>query len=55
MLAGVAEKFSFGIAAVASFSLRRLSDSLIWAAMNDIVFGILFVVASILTRRRQDV
>ena len=49
MLAAVVEKAGFGIAACALYSMGRLSVSLFAAAIIDLAFGLLFVVAYGLT------
>jgi hypothetical protein len=45
MLAGVLEKFSFGIAAIVLFSRQRLDEGMLIAGIGDLVWAALFIVA----------
>ena len=45
MLAGVVEKFGFGIAAVVLFLQKRLAAMMLGFGIVDLVLGVLFIVA----------
>ena len=55
MIPAIIEKFSFGIAAAALFSLGRASATVFCFAMIDLLWGTLFVVAYRLTRTQDAV
>ena len=55
MIPAIIEKFSFGIAAAALFSLGRTSATVFGFAMIDLLWGTLFVVAYQMTRTQDAV
>ena len=55
MIPAIIEKFSFGIAAAALFSLGRTSATVFGFAMIDLLWGTLFVVAYRMTQSQDAV
>ena len=54
MLAGVVEKFGFGIAAVVLFLQKRLAATMLGFGIVDLVLGVLFIVAWRKTAAGED-